>query len=732
MTAAVLISDVGPLAEKGHAAMTQDQLGLLESEATILRQQLELLKGEASAEAAAADRKAEDLEAATLLARREREAARKAHRETARALEADNVRKISRLESLFQSTLESIRKMENEGAEQTARAVSLGGPWEAWESHQQRGDKAQDGDQWLEESVRQLTQRLQAAQQTGASFASQLRAKREAIEAFQKAEDDDRARQDKTNIAEHKTADGQLHEMRTPIPKPVLTRSSVTPPASVGTLFVAPATVPSTTTIPSTTKGLCLSTASAEGVEGGPVARPKATSISILAPEMVQTEASCGSAKQSMIATSSAIAVPVPVSPMNNTAEMQNRTFSMPRTAPALRRVPAAEIATASTPASSLPHPVLQRSLTLGGESNANIDVATLPPSPISSMKPALRFVQLQSQRAWSVGNQVGAPTPPPPQQKRGEQLQCSTATRQASPRSRSGPHRYQLVHKSAGQPGSSVSTSPAGAVNTSFIGSSIQVEAPEGPQATAGRLTLRSDVEHHTELSSISYPSSDVWSVDQSLRFGPVLEQSVRVPQVRVIDSDLVSSVTDAVEALNHGKINCPEDACVVFSASNLAYFLLWRKGQEDTAYNWLAMVEARSSPSLVSQHLLSQKGSLVAPVLTTSSWSQDGPRRMARVVKSTPAGTSAGSSTLAVSPQRTIFESSTTPPAGAIHMRRHSPAGTTSTGASLTTTAADSTQSDAARTSSIREYPLISRVTGWFGTSGSTGSHTRSLHMP
>jgi len=357
-----------------------------------------------------------------------------------------------------------------------------------------------------------------------------------------------------------------------------------------------------------------------------------------MAPEIVQREDLCGltqqtvvatsseiAVQQTVVATSSEIAVPVVISPISTPAEVQNRMFSFPRTAPAFRKLLAAEIAPSSTPASSLLSPVLQRSIMSVGETNTTAEVVALPPSPISSREPVLRVVPSQSLRAWSVGKQTGVPTPSPPQQqKRVEQLQSSIPIRQASLRSRSNPHnRCRLIHRSVGQPSFSVSTSPVAAVKTCCVGSSIHVKALDEPPATAPRLTLLSDVEYYTAHSRISDFNGNLWS----------------------------------------------------------------------------------------------------------STWSQDGPHRMAKIVRSTNASNSQGSSTLAA------VESSKTAPVGTVQTRRQSSVGTGSTGASLTTADADATQSNVARETVKEGYPLISRVLTGSGSQKAQGCKVEApchRHMP
>lgn len=71
-------------------------------------------------------------------------------------------------------------------------------------------------------------------------------------------------------------------------------------------------------------------------------------------------------------------------------------------------------------------------------------------------------------------------------------------------------------------------------------------------------------------------------WSLTQTFVMCLEGEEDKFAGQVRLLDKNLVSSVSSAVEKLNACEIQCPEGFCIVFSASSRAYFLLYRRDLE------------------------------------------------------------------------------------------------------------------------------------------------------
>mmetsp|Transcript_129879 Transcript_129879/g.225749 ORF Transcript_129879/g.225749 Transcript_129879/m.225749 type:complete len:954 (-) Transcript_129879:292-3153(-) len=67
-------------------------------------------------------------------------------------------------------------------------------------------------------------------------------------------------------------------------------------------------------------------------------------------------------------------------------------------------------------------------------------------------------------------------------------------------------------------------------------------------------------------------------WSVSQTFRLCGEGEESRFAGQARLLDMNVVNSVSSAVDHLNRGSMVCQEGYCVVFSASNRAYFILFR----------------------------------------------------------------------------------------------------------------------------------------------------------
>jgi len=77
-----------------------------------------------------------------------------------------------------------------------------------------------------------------------------------------------------------------------------------------------------------------------------------------------------------------------------------------------------------------------------------------------------------------------------------------------------------------------------------------------------------------------------DAWNVEQTIRLGSTLDEVKALNTgARLLDSFGVVSVGQAVEKLNEGQFCADEDFCIAWSASNRAYFLLFRSGMEEAA---------------------------------------------------------------------------------------------------------------------------------------------------
>lgn len=86
-------------------------------------------------------------------------------------------------------------------------------------------------------------------------------------------------------------------------------------------------------------------------------------------------------------------------------------------------------------------------------------------------------------------------------------------------------------------------------------------------------------------------------WSMNQALWVGSEAAADRLVGKVRFLDKILTTSVTAAIDALNQGIVQCPENFCMVFSSSSKGFFLLHRKGFNEQA-QVLLNAEMASSP--------------------------------------------------------------------------------------------------------------------------------------
>lgn len=100
-----------------------------------------------------------------------------------------------------------------------------------------------------------------------------------------------------------------------------------------------------------------------------------------------------------------------------------------------------------------------------------------------------------------------------------------------------------------------------------------------------------------------------DLWSVDLTYRLEGTSDDIARLAgQVPLLDADVVCSVNQAVDGLNRGSLNCPEDFCVVYSASNQGWYLLHKRGKRQAALSQLGLHESQEK-----QHTQLNVGSVV-----------------------------------------------------------------------------------------------------------------------
>lgn len=78
-----------------------------------------------------------------------------------------------------------------------------------------------------------------------------------------------------------------------------------------------------------------------------------------------------------------------------------------------------------------------------------------------------------------------------------------------------------------------------------------------------------------------------DGWAADQAFWLGGEGSVEKLAGKVFFLDKSLVISLSAAVDGLNLSTFKCTEDACVVYSASSQGYYLLYRVGCKDKAFN-------------------------------------------------------------------------------------------------------------------------------------------------
>jgi len=116
------------------------------------------------------------------------------------------------------------------------------------------------------------------------------------------------------------------------------------------------------------------------------------------------------------------------------------------------------------------------------------------------------------------------------------------------------------------------------------------QLDRPQGTESSQLTVPEASPTHERPPRPITDRPGGSLanpqWSLDQSFWLGGVCP--TQVPgRVRLLDRESVASVTIALDGLNRGTLRCPEDACIVFSASNQGYFLLYRQGHKTEICN-------------------------------------------------------------------------------------------------------------------------------------------------
>mmetsp|Transcript_57612 Transcript_57612/g.135051 ORF Transcript_57612/g.135051 Transcript_57612/m.135051 type:complete len:650 (-) Transcript_57612:25-1974(-) len=77
----------------------------------------------------------------------------------------------------------------------------------------------------------------------------------------------------------------------------------------------------------------------------------------------------------------------------------------------------------------------------------------------------------------------------------------------------------------------------------------------------------------------------SGAWSRECVLQLCSEGDEALFLGRVRLLDRQIVTSITDAVDSLNRRLAWCPEDTCAVFNAADRTYYLLYRAGCKEQA---------------------------------------------------------------------------------------------------------------------------------------------------
>eukprot|EP00913_Durusdinium_trenchii_P025126 g23586.t1 len=84
------------------------------------------------------------------------------------------------------------------------------------------------------------------------------------------------------------------------------------------------------------------------------------------------------------------------------------------------------------------------------------------------------------------------------------------------------------------------------------------------------------------------------VWAVEQAIWLSAESVDHL-ADKVQILDKETIFSASTAVDGLNRGELSCPDDFCVVYSASSRGYYMLYRQGLCEKA---MALVEEAAPP--------------------------------------------------------------------------------------------------------------------------------------
>uniref|UniRef100_A0A7S1S0D7 Protein kinase domain-containing protein n=1 Tax=Alexandrium catenella TaxID=2925 RepID=A0A7S1S0D7_ALECA len=140
--------------------------------------------------------------------------------------------------------------------------------------------------------------------------------------------------------------------------------------------------------------------------------------------------------------------------------------------------------------------------------------------------------------------------------------------------------------------------------------------------QASSSASTLEpsgtSDVSPSEDASSRDEPATTPpheqdrpiwWALGQTVALSHDCDLDELASRAKIVDKNALSSVKSAIEQLNRGTLQCQEGLCVVYSASSLGYFLLYRQDKRE-----VAMALAASRPSTKDAAPRALNGSIAA----------------------------------------------------------------------------------------------------------------------
>jgi len=132
-------------------------------------------------------------------------------------------------------------------------------------------------------------------------------------------------------------------------------------------------------------------------------------------------------------------------------------------------------------------------------------------------------------------------------------------------------------------------------------------VVASAGTEMKLSHRPVSSGVSSGSTSASSEVAAAAPWSLERTCLLCIGWGQEAYLGGVaKLLDRDAVTSVASAVEQLNAGTITCAEELCAVYSASNQAYYLLFRPGCREKALALSAKSAAggiRSPPSKQSE---------------------------------------------------------------------------------------------------------------------------------